>query len=114
MGIKRVPGNLYISDWKMAVYQMWNTRVPQRLLPRFEIDPRRIVERVRGERAKLSGSIPIVRPFSGRRSVASKFYQIAGEPPVGDEPFIASIIPEGWINMKADFPKYLKMFREWD
>jgi len=113
LGIQRVEGNLLIPEDKMIHYDLYNTRIPQRLLPRFQIEPSRIVERVRGERSRLTGSIRVVRPFAGWRGQTSKFFQISGEPPTEDEPFVASLMPEGWISMPRDFPKYLKLFREW-
>jgi hypothetical protein len=87
-------------------------RFPQWQFPRFEIDPARIVERIKGKDFKeLSGNYRVVRPMPGTRNHKSKFYQVSGEPPVIGEKFEAAIMPEGWILMEEDFPKYWDIFR---
>lgn len=112
-GIQRVFGNLTLPREEIKESGLLeHGRFPQWQFPRFEIDPKRIVERIKGKDWKeLSGAYRVVRPMPGTRSYQSKFYQVAGEPPIIGERFESAIMPEGWILMEEDFPKYWEIFR---
>lgn len=113
-GIERTKGNLILPMEMMEENELIRDgRFAQWVFPRFKFDPKRIVERIRGEDWKnLTGKYRVVRPMPGERSHNSKFYQIAGEPPVIGEEFVACVHPEGWINMERDFKRYWNIFRE--
>jgi len=112
-GIKRIKGNLILPIKDIEETGLLKTgRFPQWHFPRFQIDPERIVERIRGKDwEELSGKYRVVRPMPGIRDHQSKFYQVSGEPPVKGEKFEAVIMPEGWISKDGDFEKYWAIFR---